>query len=135
MNKKLIAIGAVSAIAIAVIATLGAVSTYAYQGDYTQHGPNYTPEREVAVESVMDKKDYNGWKTLMTEDGRTPGVLRKVDTQDKFNKFADAYLLAEAGKTAEATALRTELGLGMGNGTGTGNSTGRRGGNGSCGNM
>jgi len=102
----------------------------AYQGDYSKTSPNHTEEREVAMEKVMTTNDYEAWKKLMTEDGRTPGVLRKIDTKEEFAKFAQAYTLGHAGKTAEANVIRAELGLGNGSGKGNGNGNGS--GNGSC---
>lgn len=125
MNSKILVAGAV---AITVLAGLGLVATqqdvYAYQGNYSAEGPNHTEEREDAMEKVMADKNYTAWKTLMTEDGRTPGVLRKIDTQAEFEKFAEAYQLGKAGKTTEANAIRAELGLGNGGGQGRGNGNG-----------
>jgi hypothetical protein len=56
-------------------------------GDYAKQG-QITPKREAAMEKVMKAKDFAGWKKLMTENGRQPGVLRVIDTQAEFNKFA-----------------------------------------------
>ena len=123
MNKKIL--GSVG-LAIGVLTVLGLSQVSAYRGDYTQVGPNHTEEREAAMDKVMNEKDYEGWKALMTEDGRTPGVLRKIDTQEEFDKFAEARRLGKEGKTAEANAIRSELGLGNGQGKGSGN--GQRGG-------
>jgi len=111
-NKVLL----VAILAIGVLGTLGLSQVSAYRGDYTDVGPYHTEERETAMEKVMRERDYEGWKTLMTEDGRTPGVLRKVDSQEEFNQFAQAYELGKAGKTEEANAIRSELGLGNGGG-------------------
>lgn len=91
-------------------------SAQAYQGDYTKVGPYHTEEREAAMETVMKNKDFDGWKKLMTENGRNPGVLRKIDTKEEFDKFVEAYELGKAGKTAEANAIRAELELGNGQG-------------------
>lgn len=125
MNSKILV---AAAVAVTVLAGLGIMATqqsvYAYQGNYSAVGPNHTEEREDAMEKVMTSKDYTAWKALMTEDGRTPGVLRKIDTQAEFEKFAEAYQLGKAGKTTEANAIRTELGLGNGGGQGRGNGNG-----------
>jgi hypothetical protein len=114
MNKKLLTVVGLATVALGAVATFGVSQVAAYQGDYTQHGPNYSVEREASMEIVMDNKDYNGWVTLMTEGGRSAGVLRKIDSQEKFNLFVEAHDLAEEGKTDEANAIRTELGLGTG---------------------
>jgi len=124
MNKKTLL---VAVLAMGVLGTLGISQVSAYRGDYTEVGPNHTEEREDAMVKVMAEKDYEGWKELMTEDGRTPGVLRKVDSQEEFNQFAQAYELGKDGKVEEANAIRSELGLG--NGNGGGNKGQNRGGN------
>lgn len=111
MNRNIIAFGIV---VVVVFAVFGLSKVSAYRGDYAQYGPNHTQEREEAMYKVMSEKDYEGWKTLMTQDGRTPGVLNKIDTQEEFNMFAEAYILAKEGKVDEANAIRSELGLGNG---------------------
>lgn len=122
MNKKLTILGATAIISLGII-VFGSSQTLAYQGDYSKVGPNHTEERAALMQEVMENKDYEGWKKLMTENGRTPGVLRKIDTQEEFNQFAEAYELGKAGKTDEASKIRAELGLGGGlrNGNGKGN--------------
>lgn len=120
MKYRVITAVALTAGILGVIAMNGGLSE-AYRGDYTAVGPNHTEEREVAMETVMTNSDYEAWKSLMTEDGRTPGVLRKIDTEAEFQKFAEAYKLGKAGKVEEAQALRAELGLGNGQGNGQGN--------------
>jgi hypothetical protein len=123
-NLKIAALAAVAVVGVTLF-TIPVVS--AYRGDNTKQGPNYTPAREAAMETALKAKDFTAWKKLMVEDGRQPGVLRIVDTQVEFNKFADAWALAEQGKTTEAAKLRAELGLGQGNGSGNGNGAGRNG--------
>jgi hypothetical protein len=103
---------------IIALGTLSLTQVSAYQGDATKVGPYHTEEREIAMDKVMTANDFDGWKKLMTEDGRTPGVLRRVDTNTEFLKFAEAHRLQDAGKTTEANAIRAELGLGNGMGTG-----------------
>ena len=131
MKTKLITL---SVLAVATLGLFAVANTqvFAYQGDYSKVGPNHTEEREDAMEKVMNTNDYEGWKKLMTEDGRTPGVLKKVDTQAEFLKFAEAYKLGKAGKTTEAAAIRAELGLGNGMGNGQGGGRGNGTGNGTC---
>lgn len=118
MNKRVLLIGV---LALGVLVTAGVSQVAAYRGDYTKVGPNHTEEREVSMNKVMEEKDYEGWKTIMTEDGRKPGVLNKVDSQEDFDKFAQAYELGKEGKTDEANQIREELGLGNGQGNGQGN--------------
>lgn len=117
MNKKILLLGV---LVFSVFSIFGISRVSAYRGDYTVFGPNHTEERELEMAKVMEEKDYDGWKTLMTEDGREPGVLRKVTSQEDFDKFAEAYRLAHEGKTEEANAIRSELGLGNGQRNGSG---------------
>jgi hypothetical protein len=96
-------------------------AVFAYRGDPTVKGPNYTEERHTAMEKAFESKDYNAWKTLMAGKGRATQVV----TAQNFAKFAEAHELAEAGKTQEAAAIRAELGLGLHNGSGQGMRMGR----------
>jgi hypothetical protein len=129
LKTKILSLTVFGMLAIGGAVVLGAGTAQAYQGDYSKTGPNYSVARETAMEAVMKNKDYDGWKKLMTEDGRNPGVLRKVDTKEKFEKFAQAYELGKAGRTTEANVIRAELGLGNGMGQGRGgNGNGGRGG-------
>lgn len=118
MKKSTIGAIALVAVASVGIALVAMPSVAAYRGDYTKTGPNHTAERETAMEQIMKNKDFAAWKKLMTTDGAAPGVLRKIDTQEEFNKFADAWNLGKQGKTEEAAKLRAELGLGQGGGAG-----------------
>lgn len=118
MKGKNIAITAIVGVATLGLAAIMLPSAAAYRGDYTVKGPNATPEREAAMTKVMESKDYAGWKALLTENGRNPGVLRVIDTQEEFNTFVEAWKLGKEGKTEEAAKLRAELGLGQGKGAG-----------------
>jgi hypothetical protein len=126
MNKKVLAIVGVAVFGLALF---GLTQVSAYRGDYTKVGPNHTPEREAQMQKIMEEKNYEAWKALMTQDGRQPGVVRKIQNQEQFDKFAEAYKLGKEGKRDEATAIRQELGLGNGQGRGGGK------GNGTCGMM
>lgn len=114
MNKKLLVVGAMI-MAVGIIGVT-ASTALAYRGDATVTGPNYTAERHTAMQTALDTKNYAAWKNLMQGRGRVTQVV----TQDNFAKFVEAHELAEAGKTAEAAAIRQELGLGQGTGAGRG---------------
>jgi len=121
MNTKKLIFG-VSALALtAIVGTIISGSAYAYQGDYTKKGPNYTPERHEEMTSAFEKNDYNAWKNLMQGRGRATQVINAQN----FTKFAEAHKLALAGKTSEANKIRAELGLGLQNGSGMGQGMGR----------
>lgn len=127
MNRKLLL---VPVLAVTLLVIWGLTNVSAYRGDYSKQGPNHTEERETSMNKVMEERDYEGWKELMTEDGRNPGVLRKVDSQEDFDKFAQAYELGHEGRTEEANAIREELSLGNGERRGNGGNHGQnRGGN------
>ncbi len=113
MSKKFLTL---LALVVGITTTIGVTQAIAYQGNLRTFGPSHTEERETAMETIMADKDYEGWVALMTEDGRNPGVLNKIDTQEEFEKFAQAYVLAHEGNTEEANAIRLELGLGNGQG-------------------
>lgn len=113
MNKTTMLLG-VTALVLGAVYLLPR-TVLAYKGDATVHGPNYTEERHEAMIKAFANKDYNAWKALMN--GR--GIVNRI-TADNFAKFAEAHQLSLEGKTAEAAAIRAELGLGQQNGMGMG---------------
>ena len=122
----------------ALVLTAGVASVSAYQGDYTQKGPNYSPERHEAMEEAFEGNDYAAWQELMAGRGRVTQVVN----ENNFAKFAEAHQLAQAGQLEEADAIRAELGLktrdgermgaGFHGGQGKGMGSGQRRGNGAC---
>jgi hypothetical protein len=115
MNKKILGLVGVATLALGALVILPNV-TLAYRGDASVKGPNYTQERHDAMEKAFDNNDFTAWQKLMS--GR--GNVTKVVNKDNFAKFAQIHKLTEEGKTAEANALRTQLGLGLHNGQGNG---------------
>ncbi len=118
MQKRFILTGAL-ALGLGVV-VFSPSYALAYRGNAAEHGPNYTPERHAQMLQVFAKKDYNGWKALTNGQG----VARKVTAQN-FAQFVRVHELETAGKTQEATALRTSLGLGVRDGSGSGMGQGR----------
>ena len=107
-KKSLIGISALVAVILA-----GAYSfSNAYQGDYSQKGPNYSDERHEIMEQAFENNDYGTWKEQMNDRGRVKNVVN----EDNFSKFAEAHKLGLEGKTAEADEIRKELGLRTSNG-------------------
>lgn len=134
MKNKGIILGTLAVALLGVIA-FTTTKADAYRGDHTKVGPNHTEEREAEMETVFEDLDYEGWKTLMTEDGRTPGVLRHIESQEDFEAFVQARELAQAGDTEAANQIREELGMGQGEmrrGNGQGNGSGSMRRDGSC---
>ncbi len=93
---------------------LSAVTTFAYRGDMSVKGPNYSPERHALMTKAFETNDYTAWKNLMQNKGRVTQVVNETN----FAKFAQMHKLLLEGKTAEADKIRQELGLGLHNGTG-----------------
>ncbi|GAB4142676.1 MAG: hypothetical protein Fur0024_5330 [Patescibacteria group bacterium] len=104
-NLKGILIGSVATLAVVISTT-----AMAYRGDATKTGPNYDEATHEAVESALEKGDYNAWKEVFPGKGRVLEVI----TKDNFGKFAEMHKLREEGKIEEANAIRAELGLGQG---------------------
>ena len=121
MRNKTIILGTLLVALLGVIA-FTTKQADAYRGDYTQVGPNHTEEREARMIEIFDAVDedadqaYEEWVAFMTEDDRTPGVLNKIDTPEKFETFVEAKELALEGNIEEANQKRAELGLGQGDG-------------------
>lgn len=98
-------------------------SAFAYQGDYTKKGPNYTTERHTIMQNAFTSNNYETWKAEMEKTNSGKRILSVIN-KDNFAKFAEANKLGLEGKTAEADKIRAELGLrtstsgplGMGNG-------------------
>lgn len=94
---------------LALTLGLGVSGTaFAYQGDYSKKGPNYSQEFESEMTRVMNNVDYDGWKKLVQN---KVGRVDEVITKDNFAKFAQAWKLAKEGKIKEANVIRKELGL------------------------
>ena len=111
MKNKNIILG-ISALALTASALFFTQQVSAYQGDYTQKGPNCDEERHEAITSAFENNDYNAWKEQMQDKGRVAQVIN----EDNFAKFAQAHRLAQEGNYDEADAIRQELGLRTRNG-------------------
>lgn len=114
MTKK-VAILSIAGLSLAGFTALSG-SAFAYRGDPTVKGPNYSEERHQAMTKAFESNDYNAWKELMQGKGRVTQVVN----EQNFAKFAEAHKLALEGKTEEAKKIREELGLGLRNGAGYG---------------
>ncbi len=78
------------------------------QGDFSRNGPNYTSDFEAQITDVMTNGDYYGWKDLI-EKRVGDGVTADVITKDNFDKFVEAWKLANEGKIKEANMIKREL--------------------------
>ena len=127
MKGKLMALFVVGFVVLA-----SASFAFAYQGDPNVQGPNYSEERHDAMQEVFENADYDAWVELMSENGRRPGVLRKVNAEN-FETFIAAHNAALDGDFETAKTLRESIGLnGLGRGQGKGKGHGRMSGKGNC---
>ena len=114
------------ALAIAAVAITS--SAFAYRGDYSEQGPDYSAERHEAMEEAFVNSNYGEWLELMNGRGRVTQIIN----EENFAKFAEAHQLAHEGDLEGADAIREELGLrtrngekvGAGYGKGQGNEDG-----------
>ena len=111
----------VGSLAIMMVGAFAVSSAMAYQGDYSKKGPEYSPERHVAMTEAMDNNDYQAWSELMADRGR----ITQVINAENFAQFAEARRLGEAGDIAGADAIRQELGIRTSNGERVGAGYGR----------
>lgn len=110
-TKKIILGLGTLALVLGISGTI-ANSANAYREDNTVKGPNYTAEREAAIEKAFATNDYTAWKALMQNQDRVIQVI----TKDNFAKFAEAHKLSQSGNISGAQKIRQELGLGLGQG-------------------
>lgn len=95
---------------MALVLGLGISSNvFAYQGDFTEKGPNYNTAFHDEMVKVMTQGDYESWKKLVEEKVQN-GKIDQVINKDNFSKFQEAWRLAQEGKIKEANAIRKELG-------------------------
>ena len=111
--KKATILGLSALILIGLVFSINIIS--AYRGDYSVKGPNCNEERHEAMEDAFESLDYGGWKELMTESGKHPGVVDVV-TESNFETFVNAHEAGENGDYETAAQLRAELGLNNGKG-------------------
>ncbi len=128
MNNKKIIISSIFGLAVvAAMAAVGINDTFAYRGDVSEKGPNYSEQRHEVMENAFEENDYNAWKEQTSGQGRVSDVV----TEENFSRFAEAHKLGEAGETEKADEIRKELGLRtsdgerMREGYGKGNGEGR----------
>ncbi len=117
MDKKWKIAGA---LAVLLVAVGGIGAAFAYMGNQSVRGPNYSEERHEAMASAFESGDYSAWVALMSgvagRNGREPKILSVVNSEN-FGEFAAAR------ESGDLTAFRAKYGLGQGkmrNGSGEG---------------
>jgi len=100
--------------------TIG-IATYAYQWNPGTMNPDCTDtERHSAVQAMFEKWDYESFKTLYAD----KGVMKRIDSAENFEKFAELRKAKLAGDTAKVEKLAAELNLGQKRMDGTGKMNG-----------
>lgn len=112
MKKITLGLGALAL--VLGLTAISANSVFAYRGDSTVQGPNYSTGRHTEMEKAFADNDYSVWKDLMQNRGRVTQIV----TEENFANFAEAHELMEAGNTEEAKKIHQEIGLGLKNGSG-----------------
>ena len=108
-----------AALALGLVAVKSFSPVFAYRGDATVKGPNYTEERHNINVSAFEKGDYKSWVANMAGRGATRFV-----TESNFKEFASAQLASQKGDNTLLNAFRTKYGMGQGNGQGNGQGRG-----------
>lgn len=116
MKNKLM----IASILGAWVMTIG-IATYAYQWNPGTMNPDCTDtERHSAVQAMFEKWDYESFKTLYAD----KGVMKRIDSAENFEKFAELRKAKLAGDTAKVEKLAAELNLGQKRMDGTGKMNG-----------
>ena len=99
MKKKILLY---SLVAVGLLAFLTMISTSKVSASDEEsvvtYGPNHTVEREADMVEVMESKDFEAWKELMTEDGRSPGVLEKLILRTNLRNLLKHFYLQKKVK-------------------------------------
>ena len=110
MNKLVLA--SLTGIAVLAIAT----PAFAYKGDPSVQGPNYSPERHEAMTVAFAKNDYQGWLKLM--ENKAWRLKDVVNSQSRFEEFVKAR--AKGVEGMQQFRAKYNLGTGSQNGSGYG---------------
>jgi hypothetical protein len=64
-----------------------------------------------AIDTAMDNKDYEAWKTAVAKAPNGAEMLKLIDSQAKFDRLVVGHEAMKSGDKTTAEAVRTELGL------------------------
>ncbi len=103
-NKKVLITLAV--VALVVAAGVSAVSAYQIGSNNASTSHSYNLERHAAMQKALQDRNYQAWLSLV---GDRP-ITQKIN-RENFNKFVEAWRLAQRGEFEQARILRQELGL------------------------
>ena len=108
-----------AALALGLVAVKSFTPVFAYRGDTTVKGPNYTQERHNTNVAAFKNSDYKSWAANMSGRGATRFV-----NQSNFKEFAAAQLASQAGDNSLINAFRAKNGMGQGSKNGNGQGRG-----------
>ena len=108
-----------AALTLGLVAVKSFTPVFAYRGDATVKGPNYTEERHNINVAAIQNGDYKAWAANMAGRGAT-----KFVNEANFNEFTKAQIASQNGDNSLINAFRTKYGMGQGNGQGKGQGRG-----------
>ncbi len=92
---------------LTLVLTAGVTSSYAYSGEYEDEGSNNGQrEKRILALDSFEKNDYKAWRKLV---GRS--YISEIISEEKFNSFVEARILARNGRYDESFKLSYDLGL------------------------
>lgn len=94
------------------IALLSTGMVFAYKGDSTEVGPNYSDGRHELMLEVFETSNYDLWIELMDENSGKGRVLEMVN-EGNFKTFVEAHNAMVSGDTELAQELRVSLNFGQ----------------------
>jgi hypothetical protein len=102
-------------VAVFVIGIVMMIGVYAYKGNPTLNGPNYTEAVHEQLESAIDNNDYDSWIKIRQENNLPMnGRMFKAIDKDNFNLYVEMHNANIAGDIDRAESIKAELGLGHG---------------------
>lgn len=108
-----------AALALGLVAVNSFKPVFAYRGDASVKGPNYSEARHEINETAFAKNDYKSWLSNMNGRGATRFV-----NEANFKEFASAQVASEKGDSTLLNAFRAKYGMGQGKGKGQGRGNG-----------
>ena len=109
----------VAALALGFVAVSTLNPVFAYLGDSSNRGPNYSVERHETNQTAFEKGDYKAWVANMNGRGATRFV-----NEANFKEFAAAQLATQKGDSTLIIAFRAKYNWTQGNGRGNGGGCG-----------
>jgi hypothetical protein len=110
MANKILAIFVV----VFVIGVISLIGVYAYKGNLSVNGPNYSEAVHEQMEAAIDAGDYDAWVQIRQENNLPMnGRMFQAINKDNFAKYAEMHDAMLSGDIDTANAIRSELGLGM----------------------